>query len=87
MQRVEADFNRMGYTAENSIELGTEERLAERGISLREGEQILVVEPGELEAVGVAERVRDVGWGKWFWRAMLDMSTLRQLDVQEATGQ
>ncbi len=80
MQRVEADFNGMGYTAENSIELGTEERLLERGITLREGEQVLVVEPGELEAVGIAERSWSEGWGLWFWHAMLDMSTLRHLD-------
>jgi hypothetical protein len=80
MQRVQGDFNRMGYTAPNSIELGTEERLLARGVQLREGEQVIVVEPGELEAVGVLESAWDEGWGKRFWRALLDMNTLRRID-------
>lgn len=84
MRRVEADFNRMGYTAPNSVEVGEEERLRERGVELREGERVIVYEPGELESVGVLEREWDAGWGKWFWRAIIDLSTLRTLDAEVA---
>lgn len=87
MQTVYGDYNRLGLDKPNAIPLGDEGRLREQGITLQEGERVLVVEPDELEAVGIAYREWSDGWGMWFWSANLDMSTLhsigRALEMQQ----
>jgi hypothetical protein len=80
LRRIVADYNELGQQEPDVIEIGEEGRLLAEGVELREGERVIVVEPGELEAVGVLFSTFDAGWQTTFWMARLDMSTLRSLD-------
>jgi hypothetical protein len=82
MQRIWADFNRLGLVEgeENVIPLGTEDSFNLRGHQLHDGERAVFVEEGSLEAEGVLQARQRASDGQLYWYAELDLSTLKHLD-------
>ncbi len=76
--RIFADFNRLGQGGRNVLPLGTDAVLLERlGGLPQEGERLLAVEDGSLEAMGTV-RAEEIA-GRRFWLLDIDPATLRHL--------
>ncbi len=80
MQRIFADYNDLGmYDDPNRVELGFEgERVGLEGVELREGEHVILHEPGSLEAEGVLHM--EMIDGRRYWYGVIDRATLHDVD-------
>lgn len=79
LPRIDADFNRLGLLGKNVLSLGTDEELLRWfGRLPQEGERLLAVEKGDLDAVGTV-RAEEIA-GRRYWLLDIDPATLRQLE-------
>lgn len=87
MQRIWADFNRLGLVdgEDNVIPLGTADSFNLRGRQLCDGERAIFIEDGSLEAEGTLRARQRESDGQVYWYAELDLSTLTHLDTPAAT--